>query len=48
MYVGTLSLFSDTPEEGIGSSVQMVCEPPCGFWELNSGTLEEQTVLFFF
>jgi hypothetical protein len=21
------------------------CEPPCGHWELNSGPLEEQTVL---
>ena len=20
------------------------CEPPCGFWELNSGPLEEQAV----
>jgi hypothetical protein len=24
------------------------CEPPCGCWELNSGPLEEQSVLFFF
>ena len=22
------------------------CEPPCGFWELNLGPLEEQAVLF--
>jgi hypothetical protein len=22
------------------------CEPPCGFWELNSGPLEEHSVLF--
>ena len=22
------------------------CEPPCGCWELNSGLLEEQSVLF--
>ena len=21
------------------------CEPPCGFWDLNSGPLEEQSVL---
>jgi len=21
------------------------CEPPCGYWELNSGPLEEQPVL---
>jgi hypothetical protein len=28
--------------------LQMVddCEPPCGCWELNSGPLEEQAVLF--
>jgi hypothetical protein len=23
----------------------MVCEPPCGYWDLNSGPLEEQSVL---
>jgi hypothetical protein len=22
------------------------CEPPCGYWEWNSGPLEEQSVLF--
>jgi hypothetical protein len=22
------------------------CEPPCGCWDLNSGPLEEQSVLF--
>ena len=21
------------------------CEPPCGYWELNSGPLKEQSVL---
>ena len=26
-------------------SLRMVCEPPCGCWELNSGSLEEQSVL---
>jgi hypothetical protein len=40
MYVSTLSLSSDTPEEGIGSHYR------CDCWELNSGTdLEEQSVL---
>ena len=29
---------SDPPIDG--------CEPPCGCWELNSGPLEEQPVLF--
>ena len=42
---GTLSLSSDTPEGGIGCPLQMVCEPPCGCWDLNSGPLEQQSVL---
>jgi hypothetical protein len=33
---------SDTPEDGIRTDG---CEPPCGCWELNSGPLEEQSVL---
>jgi hypothetical protein len=36
------------PEEGIGSSRTGVTdgyELPCGSWELNPGSLEEQTVL---
>ena len=41
MYVGTLSLSSDTPEEGITDA----SEPTCGCWELNLGPLEEQPVL---
>jgi hypothetical protein len=47
MYVSTLSLSSDTPEEGIRSNYSITdgCEPPCGCWELNSGLLEEQSVL---
>ena len=44
MYMSTLSLSSDTPEEGIRSQADG-CEPPCGWWELNSGPLEEQSVL---
>jgi len=43
MYMSTLQLSSDTPEEGIGSHYG--CEPPCGHWDLNSGPLEEQSVL---
>ena len=35
MYVSTLLLSSDTPEEGIISHYS--CEPPCGCWELNLG-----------
>ena len=40
-YESALSLSSDTPEEGI----RFRCEPPCGCWELNSGPLEEQSLL---
>jgi hypothetical protein len=29
------------PEENIGSHYKL-CEPACGYWELNSGPLEEQ------
>jgi hypothetical protein len=39
MYVSTLSLSSDTPEESIGFYYR------CGYWEMNSGPLEEQSVL---
>jgi hypothetical protein len=44
MYMSILLLSSDTPEEGIRSHYRC-CEPPCGCWELNSGLLEEQSVL---
>ena len=33
---------SDPPEEGVITSG---CEPPCRCWDLNSGPLEEQSVL---
>ena len=39
----------EEPEEGICSSnleLQMVYEPPYGCWELISGPLQEQQVLF--
>jgi hypothetical protein len=38
LYVSTLQLSSDTPEEGI--RIRMVVS-----WDLNSGSLEEQSVL---
>jgi hypothetical protein len=44
MYIGTLSLSSDIPEEGIRFPYSG-CKPPCGCWELNSGPLEEQLVI---
>jgi hypothetical protein len=39
IYVSTLSLSSDTPEEG--TTITDGCEPPCGCSELNSEPLEE-------
>ena len=44
MYVSTLLLSSDTPEEGI--PVTDGCEPPCGCWELNSRPLGEKSVSY--
>jgi hypothetical protein len=46
MYMSTLFvlLSSDTPEECIGSHYRWF-EPPCGCWKLNSGPLEEQSVV---
>jgi hypothetical protein len=44
MYTSTLLLSSDTSEEGIRSHYKC-CEPPCSCWELNSGPLEEQSML---
>lgn len=35
---------SDTPE-GASDLITYGCEPPCGCWDLNSGLLEEQSVL---
>jgi hypothetical protein len=43
-YVYEHSLYSDTPEEGL-DPITVGCEPPCGCWELNSGPLEEHSVL---
>ena len=45
LYLSTLSLSSNTPEEGVISLTTDGCEPPCGCWELNSGPSEEQSVL---
>jgi hypothetical protein len=40
LYVSTLRLSSDTPD-----LITDGYEPPCGCWDLNSGPLEEQSVL---
>ena len=45
LYMNVLSLSPDTPEEGIWSHYRWLWASPCGCWELNSGPLEEQSVL---
>jgi hypothetical protein len=45
LYVSTLLLSSDTPEEQVADLIMVGCEPPCGCWDSNSGPLEEQSVL---
>jgi hypothetical protein len=44
MYLSTVSLSSDAPEKGI-DTITDGGESPCGCWDLNSGPLEEQSVL---
>ena len=44
MYISTLLLSSDTPGK-VSDPIRDGCEPPCGCWELNSGPLQEQSVL---
>jgi hypothetical protein len=34
-----------TPQKRVSDSITDGCEPPCGCWELNSGPLEEWSVL---
>ena len=45
IYMSTLQLSSDTHQKRASDPVTDGCEPPCGCWELNSGPLEEQSVL---
>jgi hypothetical protein len=42
--MSTLWLSSDTSEEAL-APITDGCKPLCGGWELNSGPLEEQSVL---
>jgi hypothetical protein len=41
----TLSLSSDTHQKRASDPIIDGYEPPCGCWELNSGPLEEQSLL---
>jgi hypothetical protein len=43
MYVRSLCL--QTLQKRASDPITDGCEPPCGCWELNSGPLEEQSVL---
>jgi hypothetical protein len=38
--------FLQTHQKRASDPISDGCEPPCGCWELNSGPLEEQPVLF--
>ena len=40
-----MSILLLTHQKRASDSTTNGCEPPCGCWELNSGPLEEQTVL---
>jgi len=42
MYVSTLL---QTHQKRASDPITNDCEPPCGCWELNSGPLEEQSML---
>jgi hypothetical protein len=44
MYLSTVMFSSDTPKEDT-DPITDGCELPCGCWGLNSGPLEEQSVL---
>jgi len=44
IYKYTVAVFRHT-RRGHQISFTDGCEPPCGCWELNSGPLEEQSVL---
>jgi hypothetical protein len=42
--MSALQLYSDTPKEDV-DLITYRCEPPRSCWKLNSGPLEEQSVL---
>jgi hypothetical protein len=44
LYMSTLSLFQTHQKKAL-DPITDGCEPPCSCWELNSGPLEEQSVL---
>jgi hypothetical protein len=45
MYMSVISLYTPAYQKRASESIRDGCEPPCGCWELNSGTLEKQPML---
>jgi hypothetical protein len=41
----TMTLETRRGHETSGTGLSDLCEPPCGFWELNLGPLEKQPTL---
>jgi hypothetical protein len=46
MYIKVHRRCLQTHQKRASDPVTDGCEPPCGCWELNSGSLEEQSLLF--
>jgi len=44
-YIGVHCICFQTHQTRASDPITDGCEPPCGCWELNSGPLEEQSVL---
>ena len=45
MYMSALSVCTPACQKRARDHIADGCGPPCGYWGLNSGPLEEQTVL---
>ena len=45
MYMSTVSAYRPACQKRAPDRIIEGCKPPCGTWELNSGPLEEQSVL---
>jgi hypothetical protein len=46
LYMSALSAYTPACQKTASDPITDGCEPPCGCWDLNSGPLEEQPVLF--
>jgi hypothetical protein len=45
LYLSTLYCYLQMHQKRVSDLIMDGCEPPCGFWDLNSGPSEEQSVL---